>query len=233
MRIMEIWRYPVKSMGGESLHTAEVGPDGVVGDRMWGVYDPATDMVLTARREPSLLFLRAESRDGGRPAIITDEGVEIADDEALSAWIGRPVSLRCADDGPGTFENPMNVDDESDWVRWQSAGRTFHDGRSTVSLVSSTSLGAWDARRFRINLITDGSGEDDLSGDLGIGSVTLSLRKPIDRCVMVTRAQPGIERDLTVLKRVIAERDNQMGVGAVVATPGTISTGDEVTPRGS
>jgi uncharacterized protein YcbX len=233
MRILEIWRYPVKSVGGESLRTAEVGPDGIVGDRMWGVYDPATEMVLTARREPSLLFLRAEWRDGERPAIVTDEGIELHDDDELSAWVGRPVSLRSATDGPGTFENPMNIDDESNWMRWQSAGRTFHDGRSTVSLVSTTSLGEWDARRFRINLIVDGGGEDDLTGDLAIGSSTLTLRKPIDRCVMVTRAQPGIERDVAVLKRIIAERDNQMGVGAVVSTPGAIAIGDQVTPLGS
>ncbi|MFP5488984.1 MAG: MOSC N-terminal beta barrel domain-containing protein, partial [Acidimicrobiia bacterium] len=42
MRIAEIWRYPVKSMGGERLDVADVTPDGIDGDRAWGVLDPTT-----------------------------------------------------------------------------------------------------------------------------------------------------------------------------------------------
>lgn len=231
MRVAEIWRYPVKSMGGERLPTAEVTPDGIEGDRAWGVLDPATGLVLTARREPALLFLSATHRPGERPAITCDDGTELPDDDALSRWMGRPVLLRPATQGPGTFENPMTVDDETgeerDWFTWQSAGRTFHDGRSTVSFVSRASLGEWDARRFRANLVLDdGSGEDELTGEVAVGSAVLTVRRPIDRCVMVTRAQPGLPRDVSVLKRVIAERDNQLAVGATVATPGRIAEGD-------
>lgn len=230
MRVAEIWRYPVKSVGGERLDVAEVTADGIEGDRSWGVFDPATGLVLTARREPSLLFLAAAHRPGDRPAITCDDGTVLADDDALSRWIGRPVELRSAAAGPGTFENPMTVDDtgdESDWFQWQSAGRTFHDGRSTVSFVSRASLGEWDARRFRANLVLDdGEGEELLSGDVAVGGAVLAVRAPIDRCVMVTRAQPGLPRDLSVLKRVIAERGNRLAVGATVATPGRIAVGD-------
>lgn len=231
MRVAEIWRYPVKSMGGERVAVGDVTPDGIHGDRAWGVLDPATGLVLTARREPSLLFLSAVHRPGGRPTITCDDGTELPDDDALSRWMGRPVRLQRAADGPGTFENPMSVDDatgeETDWFQWQSSGRTFHDGRSTISFVSRASLGEWDARRFRANLVLDdGSGEDELSGDLPVGTAVLTVRKPIDRCVMVTRAQPGLPKDLSVLKRVIAERGNRLAVGAVVATPGRIAEGD-------
>ena len=115
-------------------------------------------------------------------------------------------------------------------MQWQSTGVTFHDGRSTISFVSDTTIGEWDARRFRINLILQGSGEDDLSGSLAVGTATLSVRKPIDRCIMVSRAQPGIRRDLGVLKTIIRERDNRLGVGATVASSGAISVGDHVLP---
>lgn len=230
MRVSEIWRYPVKSVGGERLTAAEVTPDGIDGDRAWGVHDPATGLVLTARREPSLLFLSAVHRPGERPALHTDDGIELPDDGALSRWIGRPVELRPAVDGPGTFENPMTVDDsgdERDWFQWQSAGRTFHDGRSTVSFVSRASLGEWDARRFRANLVLDdGAGEDALTGEVRVGDAVLAVRGPIDRCVMVTRAQPGLPRDLSVLERVIAERGNRLAVGATVAVPGRLAEGD-------
>lgn len=231
MRVAEIWRYPVKSMGGERLEAVEVTPNGIDGDRGWGVFDPATGLVLTARREPSLLFLSAVYRPDGRPAISCDDGTEISDDDELSRWIGRPVRLQSAAEGPGTFENPMSVDHtsgaETDWFQWQSAGRTLHDGSSTVSFVSRASLGEWDARRFRANLVLDdGSDEEALTGEIAVGTAVLAVRRPIDRCVMVTRAQPGLPRDLTVLKRVIAERNNRLAVGATVATPGRIAVGN-------
>jgi uncharacterized protein YcbX len=225
LRVREIWRYPVKSLGGERLDRADIGALGIEGDRAWGLYDPASDTVLTARREPTLLFLRAQIEDG-RPLITCDDGGRLTTDAELSNWMGRPVELRSAESGPGTFENPLDVDNETDWVQWQSSGGTFHDGRSKISFVSFDSLGEWDPRRFRINLILDGSGEDELHGDVTVGSTVLSVRKRIERCVMVTRAQPGLAKDITVLKRVIAERNNQLGMGAVVTTAGTITTGD-------
>jgi uncharacterized protein len=230
VRVAEVWRYPVKSMGGERLAAADVTPVGIDGDRAWGILDLATGLVLTARREPALLFLCAVHQAGDRPAITCDDGTVLPDDDALSRWIGRPVELRSAADGPGTFENPMTVDDagdERDWFQWQSAGRTFHDGRSTVSFVSRASLGDWDARRFRANLVLDdGDGEDALTGEIQVGGAVLTVRRSIDRCVMVTRAQPGLPRDLTVLKRVTAERGNRLAIGATVATPGRIAEGD-------
>jgi len=39
MRLSEIWRYPVKSLGGEPLTQAEVGYDGIPGDRVVHVED--------------------------------------------------------------------------------------------------------------------------------------------------------------------------------------------------
>jgi uncharacterized protein YcbX len=33
MRVAQIWRYPVKSLGGESLETAEITREGVSGNR--------------------------------------------------------------------------------------------------------------------------------------------------------------------------------------------------------
>lgn len=228
MRVSQIWRFPVKSVGGEQLEESAVDERGLEFDRAWGIHDPATDMVLTARREPSLLFLSATVFDG-RPRITTVDGDDVSSDADLSAWLGHTVEVRSAADGPATFENPMNVDDETDWIEWQSAGTTFHDGRSTISLVSQSSLRDWDVRRFRINLVLDADGDDALDGVIALGSCALSVRKPIERCVMVSRPQPGIERDLGVLKTIVRERANQLGIGATVSSSGRIAVGDELT----
>lgn len=227
MRITEIWRFPVKSMGGERLDRARVDADGITGDRGWGVFDPATGLVLTARREPRLLLATARLVGGG-PVITLEDGRELSSDDALSAWLGHRVELRAASTGPATFENPMDVEHETEWIRWESSGGTYHDGRSKISLVSAASLADFDLRRFRINLILDGEGETELTGEVAVGSAALTIRHPIDRCVMVNRAQPGVPEDRSVLGRIIRERDNRMGVGATVAVAGEIAVGDEI-----
>ena len=79
----------------------------------------------------------------------------------------------------------------------------FHDSaRTRVSLVSTGTLGEWDRRRFRANVLLDGAGEDAFVGStIEIGDVRLDVVKRIGRCVMITRPQPDhIERDLDVLQ---------------------------------
>lgn len=232
MQVQEIWRFPVKSLGGERLTTVAVDERGIEFDRAWGLLDPATGMILTARREPALLFLSARVGDDGRPIVTTSDGVELDGDEAMSSHLGRPVELRSALDGPGTFENPMNVEDETDWMQWQSAGLSFHDSRSTISIASRPTLREWDTRRFRLNVVLDDAGDDTLVGQVEVGTAQLTIRTPIPRCVMVTRPQPGIGRDLEVLKTIIRERGNQLGVGATVGRAGTIAIGDHIVSTG-
>lgn len=229
MIVTQIWRYPVKSMGGESLTSAGLGEHGIDGDRSWGVRDLVTNTILTGRREPRLLMASARWAGSG-PVISLPDGATATTSEQLSTWLDRPVELVAAGATHGTFENPLDIDHETDWVSWQSRLGSFHDGRSTVSIVSTASLADFEPPRFRINLIVDGAGEDDLIGrHVTLGSAGLDVRKPIDRCVMVARAQQGgIAADLSVLKRVIADRGNLMGVGATVQRPGAISVGDRL-----
>jgi hypothetical protein len=153
----------------------------------------------------------------------------------LSSWLDRAVTLVAAGTGPGTFEDTPDIEHERTWVSWQGPAGSFHDGASCVSMVSTASLADYEQQRFRINLILDGADPDHdeellVGHDVTIGSVGLHVRKPIDRCIMVTRAQPGIAPDLGVLKRVRRERSNTMGVGARVYRDGTLAVGDAIHP---
>lgn len=69
----------------------------------------------------------------------------------------------------------------------------WHDStRARVSILSTSSLRDWPVRRFRPNVLHDGSDENRLVGRrIAIGSVVMDVTKRIDRCVMVTRPQPG------------------------------------------
>ncbi len=236
MQVAELWRYPVKSLQGERLTTVDVGPEGLAGDRQWALFDVATGYGLTARRVPDLLFLSGRLRPDGAVEVVTPDGTVTSDDAVLSDWLGRSVALRAAADAPGErlYENPNEVGEagEYDWDAFPGARGAFHDSsRTRVSLVSTGTLGTWDRRRFRANVVLDGAGEDALVGQrVRLGGAELDVVKQVDRCVMVTRPQPGgIGRDNGVLKTIHRERDGCLAVGALVARTGTVAVGDELT----
>jgi len=239
MRVTEIWRFPVKSMGGETLLDAAVTSLGIAGDRGWSIYDHATGTTLTARRTPELLY--ASSRLVADDLVITlPDGSEIGEDGSaeLSAWLGRDVELRAAGehnlDAGGVYEVPLDAENDAEWVSWTGPGGAFHDSdRTRLSLVSTATLGDWDRRRFRTNVIVDESGEDEfVGGRISVGEVMLDVTKQVDRCVMVSRPQPGVERGLQVLKTINSERSTFLAVGCLVAEPGLLALGDEVRAQG-
>jgi uncharacterized protein len=235
VQVAELWRYPVKSLQGERLTTVDVGPEGLAGDRQWALFDVATGYGLTARRVPDLLFLSGRLRADGHVEVVVPDGAVTSDDAVLSDWLGRSVTLRAAADAPGErlYENPDEVGEagEYDWDAFPGARGAFHDSsRTRVSLVSTGTLGTWDRRRFRANVVLAGKGEDDLVGQrVRLGGSELDVVKQVDRCVMVTRPQPGgIGRDTGVLKTIHRERDGVLAVGALVVRAGPVAVGDEL-----
>jgi uncharacterized protein len=233
MRVMELWRYPVKSLQGERLDSVPVTADGLEGDRRFAIYDVETGFGLTARRVPALLFASACWRDDGVVEITLPDGSSARDDDALSAWLGRRVALRSRDaEVDRRYENPavdFEHETEREWAPFQGAPGAFHDSPGArVSLVSTETIGAWDRRRFRSNVLLDGGGEDSLVGSrVTVGDAVMEVGMRIERCVMTVRPQPGgIERDLQVLRTIARERDACLAVGALVTQPGVMRVGD-------
>ncbi len=241
MQVLELWRYPVKSLGGERVDEITVTTDGLTGDRRFAIFDVDTGYGLTARRVPEMLFAAARLRDDGTAAITLPDGSDARTDDDLSRWLGRRVALRSVDEvALRRYENPIDFEHEttSDWLPFTGAGKggPFHDSsRTRVSLVSTGSIGTWDRRRFRANVLLDGEGEDGLVGsDVEIGDTVLSVGKRLARCVVTTRPQPGgVERDLDVLKTINRERDGCIAIGALVTRPGTVRVGDGISVRES
>src|SRR3954465_583044 len=107
--VAEIWRYPVKSMGGERLAQSAIASRGLHADRMWAVRDVGLDTFTTARRWPVLL--QCSARFAADPAggsaepgdvlevIVTfPDGSEVSSsdpamDDRLSGLIGKPARL--------------------------------------------------------------------------------------------------------------------------------------------
>ena len=238
MRVAELWRYPVKSLQGERLGEAAIDALGIAGDRRWALFDRDTGLGLTARRVPELLFGSARLRGDGGVEVVLPDGTVTTDERVISGWLGRDVELRAAGEEVPTYESPVDEDepDPAEWLQWEGAPGPFHDSpRIRLSLVSTGTLGTWDRRRFRANVVLDGEGEDGLRGrEAGLGEVRLRIGIPIARCVMTTRPQPGgIGRDTSVLKTIHRERDGLLAVRAAVLRPGTVRTGDALIVGGS
>jgi len=248
MHVSALWRHPVKSMQGQSVATAQIDPDGLRGDRRWGVRDEVTGKVLTGRREPRLLGASAVLDADGGPAITLPDGTPVCgqnetSDQALSAWLQQQVTLVGAADAPGGRAEFFAdaTDDSSEAIEWTMPPGRFVDAMP-ILLLTSASLragadlyadGAWDVRRFRPNIFVDvddeGWVEDAWCGRVvRIGDVELLPQQGCVRCTMVTRHQPGLARDLDIYKTVARHHGGTMGVWSTVQTPGTIRVGDAV-----
>jgi uncharacterized protein YcbX len=248
MRVLELWRHPVKSLQGEPLESAVIEHDGVAGDRSWGIRDDGTGKILTGRREPALLLARARLDEAGRPEITLPDGtvstgVGPSTDETLSAWLGRPVRLVEAVSQQGATAEFFAdaTDDTSTAIEWTLPAGRFVDNRpllvlTTASMRAGQGLhpgGVWDVRRFRPNILVEADGTEFLEDTwarqtLHIGDVVVAIRVPCERCTMVTRPQPGLDRDLDVYRVLARNHRGTLGMWSDVASPGTISVGDPV-----
>lgn len=236
MRTRDLFRYPVKSAQGEQLERSVVTWTGLDGDRVVAAVDPTTGRALTARRLPRLLFLRAAFAQG-RVTVTTEDGRPLRSDADVSAWLEREVELRRPPvfDRP-VYESPVDQFDEGvGWETWQGPVGVWHDStRTQVSITTADTLGDHDPRRFRPNLVLDAGDERDLVGQrIRLGTCELDVVKEVDRCVVVTREQPGgIGTDREVLRQVHRDRGGNLAVGALVAVPGVVAVGDEVVVLG-
>jgi uncharacterized protein YcbX len=107
--VAALWRYPVKSMGGETVTSSVLDERALHGDRMWAVRDLELDAVTTARRLPVLLGCTArfveEPPTGIGPGDVADvvvtfpDGSEVTSsdrermDARLSELTGKRVAL--------------------------------------------------------------------------------------------------------------------------------------------
>lgn len=109
---------------------------------------------------------------------------------------------------------------------------------TTASLKTMASLNpaaAWDVRRFRPNFLIEtndeinGLPEAGWSGRiLRIGDVNLKFEIPTARCGMTTHAQKDLAKDPSVLRTIVREADQNMGIYASVVKVGHVSVGDIV-----
>jgi len=92
--VEQLFRYPVKSMAGESLPSLELSARGATGDRVWAVRDEVRGGIRGGKKIPSLMTLAARfsgqpASEGSSPAIITaaDGSQRETDAEDINNWL--------------------------------------------------------------------------------------------------------------------------------------------------
>ena len=208
MHVVELWRYPVKSLAGERLERAELRRDGVVGDRLVQVYD-TRDRVVTARNRPGLLGHRGLLGPDGEPRV---DGWPWSSPEA--------ASLITQAAGPGTRLERFTGEERFDVLPLLVAT----DG-------AIAALGV-DGRRLRPNIVVggvDGLGEREWPGRrLQIGEVVIAVAQLRARCVMTTYDPDTQAQDPGVLRRIVREFGGTMALDCAVVTGGAVHVGDPV-----
>ena len=282
--VSSVWRYPVKSMMGDSFPSLPVDPGGVRGDRAWAVQDGARGGIRGAKKIGNLMRQHAryvdEPQPGGPSALVEitapDGRMVRSDDDdvdaRLSEFLDHPVTL-CAQRTPADLDHyrrgAPDLDDPIAELRamfgrepeeplptfaglpldvlveYESPPGTYFDAfpihvvtdRSLQTLASRTPGSVFDVRRFRPNLVlaVDSTVDGDypeqtwLGRVLRVGDVELEITAACPRCVMVTREFGDLPADRDVLRTVVRDADQNVGVYANVVSSGTLATESPVT----
>jgi uncharacterized protein YcbX len=225
-RVVALYRYPVKSMAAEPLSAAEVGWNGIVGDRRWAFVREGLERNgfpwLTIRQVPRMAMYKSrlvypDLPEKSDTTVTTPSGTEMdVLDPALATELGH--GARVIRQSRGVFD------------------------ALPLSLISTQTLAALEAsvgfeierRRFRPNIIVDCPGssrfpEDEWIGlTVRLGAMRMRIDKRDKRCI-VTNVDPDTgERSPAVLRTITELRQQFLGVYGSTVDPGIISLGDQV-----
>ena len=208
MHVAEIWRYPVKTMAGEKLSRARIGPLGIEGDRVVRVEDGEGE-VITSRSHPRFLGHRGSLGPDVEPLV---DGRPWTDPEvaALVADIaGRGARL----------------------VRHEGADR-FDVLPLLVATDGAIAAFGHDHRRLRPNLViggVDGLAERKWEGGrLRVGPVLIGVQDLRLRCIMTAYDPDTQVRDKDITRDIYRRFDGKLALNCFVIEGGEIGVGDEV-----
>ena len=225
-----LFRYPVKSMGGERLEAANLGWHGLEGDRRLAfrrMEDHSGFPWLSASRLPELILFsplrRGEGAPGNLPTHVrTPDGEEM---EVFGEELAAEVSRRC-----GTPVQMMQL----------RHGIFDEASISVIALDTVREIGRLaerdlDVRRFRPNVLVRALRsapfqEDEwLGGVLSFGegddapAIAVTMRD--GRCSMVDLDPDSASRAPEVQKAVVRVNENNAGVYGAVTRIGRLAVG--------
>jgi uncharacterized protein YcbX len=207
MHVSHLWRYPIKSLGGEPLDEAELTTDGVAGDRKVHVHDDRGP--LTGRTRHQLLTIPAHTAADGTPHVAGHAWDSEAAAQTIREHAG-PSARLAAYDGPERFD-VLNL---------------------LVATDGAVAQLGTDVRRLRPNLLIAGvEGDEERSWPgraLQIGDALIGVHSLRQRCIVTTIDPDDGSQDVDVLRRIHDQFDSHVALNAWVIRPGLVRLGDPV-----
>jgi uncharacterized protein len=279
-RVKEIWRYPVKSMGGERLERSAIDPGGLPGDRSWAVRDEKRGGIRGAKKIPDLMrcharFAGSPTRERpGVPEITLPDGSSLRADAAdaaarVSAAVNREVTLWPLQPADALDHYRRGAPDHADvetelraifgrerdeplpdlasfppeLFQYESPLGTYFDAfpllvLTTASLERLAKVAPQsrvDVRRFRPNLlietpvgVADYVEREWAGRKLRVGGLELECTIACPRCVMITHGFDDLPRDSALLRAVVRDASQSIGVYARALGAASVALGDPV-----
>ena len=207
LHVAGLWRYPVKSLAGESLTVATLTPEGIPGDRVVHVCGP--EGVRTARRHHRLLGLRGTLGSDARPCVN-----------------GHPW------DSPEALALIRNAAGDDAWLEAHEGPERFDILPLLVATDGAVAMFGRDVRRLRPNILiggVEGMAETLWPGaQLRIADTLVRLDALRGRCPMTTVDPDTLAVDPEVLKDIGRRFRGRLALDADVTRGGTVRMDDEV-----
>jgi len=208
MNVAEIWRYPVKTMAGEQLQRAMIGPLGVEGDRVVHVED-ARGRVITSRTHPRFLGHRGSMGEHGNVLV---DGLP---------WDHLESTAKVTDiAGPGAK------------LVWDEGVERFDVLPLLVATDGAIAAFGHDGRRLRPNIViagVEGLSERSWPGAcLRIGKVVIGIQDLRARCIMTSYDPDTLVQDKEIMRGIYRRFDGKLALNCFVVSGGEIEVGNQV-----
>ncbi len=231
-----IFRYPVKSMGGERLDVAELGWHGIEGDRRLAFrrMDVRSGFPwLSASKLPDLLRFAPRPREGGAPGdppthVRTPDGAELpVFGEDLAAEVGRryggPLQMMQLDHGmfDEASVSVITVDTVHEITQLAGQGADVRRFRPNV-LVRLLRPGPFQEDEWVGRVLSFGEGED-------APAIHVTMRDV--RCAIVNYDPDSATPAPEVMKAVVRAHQNTAGIYGTVTRIGRLAVGQTLCLR--
>lgn len=255
-RLAQVFEHPLKSGRGNEAAQAEVRPEGLARDRRFLAHT-LDGTFVSGRSHPHLVRVtvdfdgtRAVFRSPGRPdlTVVPDETTL----RQVAVWARRFEAWDQGDEAAAWFSEALGDELRLAWLGqsrrpllWDSERRTtFADaapllalGTASVAEISRRAGEGFDLRRFRPNLVIEGSGpfEEDGWKRIRVGPVEFRLLDGCSRCEFTTidpdtgARHPGNEPVATLETFRRTDTGLYVGMNLMPLTTGRVSVGDAVT----
>jgi uncharacterized protein len=210
--LSEIWIYPIKSLGGIRLETAEVMPKGLKYDRRWMLVDSNGDFLtqrelhqmalfklalvdenlLVTHKEDKILIPISIEGSKSKGARIWDDNIIVnLTGDHYDRWFSEKLGMDChlvqfPEANPRQIDQKYAKQDEH--VSLADGYPFLIIGQSSLDDLNQKLDKPVPMNRFRPNFVFTGANEfaEDSWKIIRIGSVVFNVVKPCARCVLTT-----------------------------------------------